>query len=115
MSGAADPAQTVELLRRLAAGAELLVPGPPALDIRDCHQWVTTVTIEPAADGPLLSWHGGHHHVNRISGPLHMAGDALHIPTHDRVSAPAETASTGRAGHLERPPCSPAWPRPDLR
>lgn len=31
----------------------------------------------------LLSWHGGHHHLNLIDGPLTMVGDALHVPTAD--------------------------------
>jgi hypothetical protein len=78
-----DPEKIVALLRRLGAGEEVLLPGPLALDIRDFHEWVTSVSIEPSPHGPLLSWHGGHHHVNRINGPLDMVGDALRVPTQD--------------------------------
>ena len=83
VSGTNDPAQITELLRRLAAGDEVFIPGPLALDIRGSHEWVTSVSIERAAHGVMLSWHGGHHHVNPISGPLDMDGDALHVPTED--------------------------------
>ena len=71
----------VELLRRLAAGDDVFLRGPLALDIHDFHEWVTSVHIERAHDGQFLSWHGGHHHMNRISGPVELVGDALHIPT----------------------------------
>ena len=75
-----DPAAA---LRRLAEGSDESVPGPLALDLPDDtgHEWVTTVRIDTDDDAPTLDWHGGHHHRNRITGPIRVDGEALYVPT----------------------------------
>lgn len=53
------------------------------MDLRDVHEWATGVSIEGEGEHRFLSWHGGHHHANRIDGPLTVVGDTLHVPTAD--------------------------------
>lgn len=93
----ASDRELVGLLRSLAGGDDVFLPGPLALDIRDSHEWVTSVHIERSPNGQALSWHGGHHHVNPISGPIEMVGEALHVPTGDHgivVLRPIEPEDT---------------------
>jgi hypothetical protein len=78
-----DREEIVTALRRLAAGEHVAVAGPVAVDVRGSHEWATNVTIERTDTVQFLSWHGGHHHVNRINGRLTLVGDALQVPTPD--------------------------------
>lgn len=70
-------------LRRLAAGEQIMIRGPVAIDrgrARAGHR----ISIETEGEARLLSWHGGHHHVHPIDGPLTLVGDALHVPIAER-------------------------------
>lgn len=78
-----DTKLVVEGLALLAAGERIMIRGPVAVDLSDVHEWATEVTVYRGDTGPLLSWQGGHHHVNRINGALRMVGDSLHVPTVD--------------------------------
>jgi hypothetical protein len=73
----------VSALRRISAGERTMISGPVAVEVRGGHEWATNVTVAVDDAGGLLSWYGGHEHVNRINGPLAMVGDALHVPTDD--------------------------------
>jgi hypothetical protein len=87
-----------------------LLSGPLALEVPGGIEWAVWLRFYADGGESFVEWHGGHHHCNRLTGPLENDGPRLLIPTDSlgtlvlRELGPSDTwgVSDGQRG-------GPAW------